>query len=124
MFATPTIYMDTRDAEPPRHGAEKAASELDSASQRKRAGAEGREQKDSKPAEVTNLRGEGAVPDSIQNLMRFNPMSGVIGAFRSSLLNQPIAWDELGVASAIIMTCFAFGCLYFHRMEDGFADII
>ena len=124
MFATPTFYMDTSDAKPPKHAVEKAASGPEAASLGKVATAEAREQKLSKPAAAVIPRGEGEVPDSIQNLLRFNPMAGLIGAFRSSLLNLPIAWDELGVAAVMILTCLVFGCLYFHRMEDGFADII
>jgi len=68
--------------------------------------------------------GGGAVPDWIQDLLKYNPMNGVIRSFRAALLGQPIPWVHLGYSTVIIVTFFVVGCFYFHRMEDRFADII
>ncbi|MGP0064395.1 MAG: ABC transporter permease [Isosphaeraceae bacterium] len=56
--------------------------------------------------------------------LTLNPMTSLISAFRNSFLGGPIPWTQVGVASAVVVLLFLLGCLYFHRVEDGFADII
>jgi lipopolysaccharide transport system permease protein len=57
-------------------------------------------------------------------LLALNPMTGLIAAFRASTLGVPIPWGQLGLASAAVVLMFLVGCLYFRKVEDGFADII
>ena len=57
-------------------------------------------------------------------LLVANPMSGLIASFRASMFNEPIPWDLLGPAAILVVVMFLFGCFYFRRVEDSFADII
>jgi lipopolysaccharide transport system permease protein len=57
-------------------------------------------------------------------LLVLNPMTSLIGAFRAATLGGPISWGPLGMAAAAVTLIFLLGCLYFHKVEDGFADII
>lgn len=63
------------------------------------------------------------VPERFRWLLLLNPMTGVIGAFRSCLLNHPIDWAALGVASCGSVVIFGLGLVYFSRAERRFADI-
>jgi lipopolysaccharide transport system permease protein len=60
----------------------------------------------------------------IRALLALNPMTGLIAAFRASVLGGPIPWGPLGLSAAAVALAFVFGCLYFRKVEDGFADII
>ena len=63
------------------------------------------------------------IPPQYQRLMALNPMAGIIGAFRSALLNQPVAWDLLGISSFVAVGLFVLGLYNFRRTERWFADI-
>ncbi len=63
------------------------------------------------------------VPERFRWLLLLNPMTGVIEAFRSCLLNQPVAWTSLAVASCGSVMIFLLGLVYFSRTERRFADI-
>ena len=60
----------------------------------------------------------------LRALMAVNPMTGLVAAFRASVLGLPLPWGELAVASASSALLFVVGCLYFRKVEDRFADII
>jgi lipopolysaccharide transport system permease protein len=60
----------------------------------------------------------------VQVLLALNPMTGLIAAFRASVLGGEIPWGPLGLASAAVALVFLLGCLYFRKVEDGFVDII
>ena len=57
-------------------------------------------------------------------LLRLNPLTSLIAAFRAATLGGPIPWGELAIASLAGVLMFFVGCLYFRRVEDDFADII
>ncbi len=57
-------------------------------------------------------------------LLTLNPMNGLVSAFRACLLGGPIPWADVGVAAALSGAVFLAGCLYFRKVEDGFADVI
>ena len=60
-----------------------------------------------------------------QWLLALNPMSGVIKAYRASLLGHlPVDWSLLGISTAIILLLFISGLYYFRRMEQVFADVV
>lgn len=63
------------------------------------------------------------LPEKYRWIMALNPMSGVIGGFRSTLLNQPIDWSGLGISSLTAISIFLFGLHNFRRVERRFADI-
>ena len=56
--------------------------------------------------------------------LALNPMTGLIGAFRSTVLGGPIPWASLAGSAAVSAAFFVAGCLYFRKVEDQFADII
>jgi lipopolysaccharide transport system permease protein len=57
-------------------------------------------------------------------LLPLNPAYGLILAFRQSVLGGPIDWYALTVSAAVSVAVLLLGCLYFRRVERGFADII
>lgn len=59
-----------------------------------------------------------------QSLLALNPMTGLVAAFRASCLGGPIPWEQAALSSLAVVVVFAAGCLYFRKVEDGFADII
>jgi lipopolysaccharide transport system permease protein len=107
MFATPSVYMRV-DADP-----------VDAASRPGTAAAA--------PADVRPGAGEAAkrpLSPAVRAVLVLNPMTGLIDAFRRSVLGGPLPWGPLGIASATVVLVFAAGSLYFRKVEDGFADII
>ena len=57
-------------------------------------------------------------------LLKLNPLTGLIAAFRSACLGGPMPWVQLGVAAAAALLMLVLGCLVFRRIENHFADII
>lgn len=65
------------------------------------------------------------VPQRWRWLLSLNPMSGVVNAFRWSLLGSGSAdWSLLGIGAAISLVLLAGGFWFFRRAERTFADII
>ncbi len=60
----------------------------------------------------------------MHTLLAANPMTGLISAFRAAALGGSIPWVRLGTSSLSVIVAFLAGCLYFRKVEDGFADII
>jgi lipopolysaccharide transport system permease protein len=60
----------------------------------------------------------------VQTLLTLNPMTGLIAAFRASVLGTPMPWTALGISSITVIGICLLGCYYFRRTEDSFADII
>jgi lipopolysaccharide transport system permease protein len=106
MFATPSVYMLVAD-EP---GAAVRVPTAPAAA----------------PPSPVGPAGSGTKTDSglVHAALTLNPMTGLIGTFRASVLGGPIPWGNLVVPFACAGFAFVLGCLYFRRVEDGFADII
>ena len=51
-------------------------------------------------------------------------LNNVVTAFRAAVLGRDIDWLGLTISAAAILVVFVAGCLYFRRVEDGFADLI
>ena len=63
--------------------------------------------------------------DSAANvLLTLNPMTWLIGAFRSAVLGGPIPWARFGVCTLFALAAFFIGCMYFRKAEAAFVDII
>ena len=58
-----------------------------------------------------------------QDILSLNPMSGVIEAYRSSILGEPWNFQSLAISTAVSLALLAFGLFYFRRTERLFADI-
>jgi lipopolysaccharide transport system permease protein len=107
MFATPSVYMEIAD-EP----AAAARASVSSAT----------------PPATPALSPPAPVKRSDSGLVRtalaLNPMTGLISAFRASVLGGTIPWGKLGASVTCAVLVFMAGCFYFRRVEDSFADII
>ncbi|MDB4907220.1 MAG: putative polysaccharide transporter permease protein [Gemmatimonadetes bacterium] len=57
-------------------------------------------------------------------LFALNPMTGVIEAYRSSVLGRPIDWTSLGISTSVIFLFLGIGFTVFRRMERRFADVV
>lgn len=71
------------------------------------------------------IYGSGDVPAAWRPILSLNPMTGVIAAFRWSLLGRgdlPLA--ALGSSLGLVLVLLVTGLLYFRRMERTFADVI
>jgi lipopolysaccharide transport system permease protein len=66
------------------------------------------------------------VPERWRWVLTLNPMSGLIDAFRYSLLGYPSEGVATGLAISCILTLvtLALGVIYFSREEETFADVI
>jgi lipopolysaccharide transport system permease protein len=106
MFATPSVYMHVGD-EPG------AAVRMPAAAA-------------AAPPSPVGPAGSGTVTGSglVHATLTLNPLTGLIGAFRASVLGGHTPWGKLVVPFACAGFAFVLGCLYFRRVEDGFADII
>jgi lipopolysaccharide transport system permease protein len=63
------------------------------------------------------------VPEAYRWTMALNPMTGIIGGFRSVLLNRPLDWAALGTSTIVTLILLAAGVCNFRRTERRFADI-
>jgi lipopolysaccharide transport system permease protein len=64
------------------------------------------------------------VPANWRWLLMLNPLTGIIGAFRSALLGKPFDWPALVVGAALTAAAVALAAWSFRRMERSFADVI
>jgi lipopolysaccharide transport system permease protein len=60
----------------------------------------------------------------LKALVALNPMTGLVAAFRAACSGTPVPWAQAGLSAAFAVLAFLAGCLYFRRMERGFADVI
>jgi lipopolysaccharide transport system permease protein len=60
----------------------------------------------------------------VQAILALNPMTGLIAAFRASVLGTPIPWAALAVSTVAVFGACLLGCYYFRKVEDTFADVI
>lgn len=63
------------------------------------------------------------VPERYHWLLALNPMTGIIGAFRSAVLGTPWNPTTLIVSTLVTLMLFVFGLFFFRRTERRFADI-
>jgi lipopolysaccharide transport system permease protein len=61
---------------------------------------------------------------ALKTLLALNPLTGLISSFRTACVGGAMDWRQWGVATAASVVVFLLGCLFFRRMERGFADVI
>lgn len=110
MFATPSIYMQV-DLSATTSSPATVASAVDG---------DGKQGEKPKAAVSRVDRGTGKTRWALV----LNPMIVLIIAFRAAVLGGPIPWGALGGATVWAFVVCLASCLYFRRVEDGFADII
>ncbi|MBA3768462.1 MAG: ABC transporter permease [Acidobacteria bacterium] len=64
------------------------------------------------------------VPDKWRFLLAFNPLTGIIQAFRACMLGQRFDWTTLAISTAITLVMLIYSAHAFRRMEKSFADIV
>jgi lipopolysaccharide transport system permease protein len=65
------------------------------------------------------------VPERLRFWFYLNPLSGLLDAFRWSLLGRgQLDWAAVGYAAACVVVVFLFGIYSFKKMERRFADVI
>jgi lipopolysaccharide transport system permease protein len=65
------------------------------------------------------------VPEKYRVLISLNPLTGIIDAFRSIVIqNKSIDFMSLGISIAVIMVVFVLGLSVFKNTEKKFADLI
>ncbi len=65
------------------------------------------------------------IPERLRFLIDFNPLTGLIEAFRASVLpGRQIDWKQLMISVSISGLIFVIGLLYFNKTERMFADTI
>jgi lipopolysaccharide transport system permease protein len=62
------------------------------------------------------------VPDRVRIFYAFNPLVGIIEAFRAAVLSQALRGSALAIASGISLIVFLISVFVFRRMEAAFAD--
>jgi len=53
-----------------------------------------------------------------------NPLTGIVGAFRSALFGLPLDQRSLLISVAITLALLVYAAFVFRRLEDEFADIV
>lgn len=68
---------------------------------------------------------EQLFPEKIRFLAHWNPLAGVVRAYRERLLSlQPPSIDDLLVLTAWSVAVFICGGLFFRHLKRGFADVL
>jgi lipopolysaccharide transport system permease protein len=70
------------------------------------------------------LQAGDLVGPRLRPLLPLNPAYGLISAFRWAVLGGPLDTYALAVSLAVSIVLLLAGCLYFRRVESGFADVI
>lgn len=65
-----------------------------------------------------------AIPERFRWLILANPMTGIISAYRASILGGAIPWDQLGISVGIGLGLLVGGLAFFRSMDRHFADIV
>lgn len=64
------------------------------------------------------------VPQNWKWAYELNPLTGIIGGFRASLLGLGFNWRSLVVSAAITLALLVYATYAFKRLEDEFADVV
>jgi lipopolysaccharide transport system permease protein len=60
----------------------------------------------------------------VKALLHVNPMNGLVSAFRSACIGEPVNVGQLALLGAAAVLIFLCGCWIFRRLEMRFADVI
>ena len=64
------------------------------------------------------------VPERFQWILRLNPLTGIIDAYRYAVLGRPLDWTNLGISVGLVLVMLFIGLMVFRRMERHFADVV
>jgi lipopolysaccharide transport system permease protein len=64
------------------------------------------------------------LPERWKWLFELNPLTGIIGGFRASLLGLSFNWRTLFLSAVVTLALLVYATFAFSRMEDDFADVV
>lgn len=64
------------------------------------------------------------VPERWRWLLALNPLTGILDAFRGTMLGKPLDWGTFGVSTAMTAALLWIALHSFRRMERKFADVV
>jgi lipopolysaccharide transport system permease protein len=64
------------------------------------------------------------LPEKWQWVIRLNPLTGILEAYRSSLFGRPFDWPALGFSIIVTLALLVYSAYAFRRMERSFADVV
>ena len=64
------------------------------------------------------------LPRPVQLLVAINPLTGIINAFRWSILGLPLDWSSLLISVAVTTVVLIFGLFFFRKTERYLADLL
>jgi ABC-type polysaccharide/polyol phosphate export permease len=69
--------------------------------------------------------GEENVPENLRFLVRYNPLAGIVRAYRDRLLSyKSPSVEDLAILTAAALGVFVLGGLFFRHLKRGFADVL
>lgn len=64
------------------------------------------------------------LPEKWRWLLKINPLTGIVEAYRSAIFGKPFDFTALAVSTFIILIVLTYAAFTFRRMERSFADIV
>ena len=64
------------------------------------------------------------LPRSVQLMVAMNPLTGIINAFRWSILGLPLDWASLLISIIVTTFVLVFGLFFFRKTERYLADLL
>jgi ABC-type polysaccharide/polyol phosphate export permease len=64
------------------------------------------------------------LPDLARQILRFNPMTGVLSLYRAAFLSRDVEWLSVGASVLMGLLLLALGVTVFRRRSDEFADLV
>src|SRR5436853_2563595 len=64
------------------------------------------------------------VPEKWRWLLKLNPMTGIVEAYRAALLGSTLDYSALAISAAMSLAILVFAAFEFRRMEKEFADVV
>ena len=64
------------------------------------------------------------LPDLAREVLRFNPLTGVLSLYRAAFLSRDVDWASVGASLLVGLTLLYFGFTIFGRRSDEFADLV
>jgi lipopolysaccharide transport system permease protein len=70
------------------------------------------------------MQADRVVSPAVAAWLPLNPVYGLVLNFRQAMLGGPVDLHALAVSGAVSVALLLVGCVYFRRVERGFADVI
>lgn len=64
------------------------------------------------------------LPDLAREVLRFNPLTGVLSLYRAAFLSRDVDWASVGASLLVGGVLLVLGVRLFNRRSDEFADLV